>query len=368
MEPARTADPAVLAQQCVKCGLCLPHCPTYRLARTEAESPRGRIALMAAMAADSGLSGPHPALDACLGCRRCESACPAGVEYENLLLQTRRTAPPRLPWRAAAALWLMGHKSWLNAVLQLYRRFFPLLPRAWRLLPRPTEARPAAAKARNAGTAVFSGCIADSFEAGARQSLLRLLQAAGEPGVVPETQNCCGQAARHAGRGAEADRLAAANHAAFAGYERVLVLASGCHGALADSLPIPAMDAAVFLSERADALRFRSAHGRRVAVHTPCSAAFHGSQQALHALLARIPDLNLVPLPDSGCCGAAGLHQLTVPARAAALRAPVADAVAAAGADTLLSSNIGCRLHLAGGTGAAVRHPLEFMAEYLDDA
>lgn len=368
METARTADRAGLARQCVKCGLCLPHCPTYRLARTEAESPRGRIALMAAMAADSGPSGPHPALDACLGCRRCETACPAGVGFESLLLQTRRAVPPRLSWRAAVALWLMGHKSWLNAGLRLYRRLFPLLPQAWRPLPRPAEIRPTAASARNGGTAVFSGCVADTFEAGARQALLRLLRAAGEPGEVPETQNCCGQAARHAGRGAEADRLAAGNRAAFAGYERVLVLASGCHGALADSLPAPVLDAAVFLSERADALRFRSAHGRRVALHTPCSAAFHGSQQAMRALLTRIPDLELTPLPDSGCCGAAGLHRLAEPARAAALRTPIAEAVTASGADTLLSSNIGCRLHLADGTGAAVRHPLEFMAEYLDDA
>ena len=368
METARTADRAGLARQCVKCGLCLPHCPTYRLARTEAESPRGRIALMAAMAADSGLSGPHPALDACLGCRRCEAACPAGVEYENLLLQTRAAAPPRLPWRARAVLWLMSRKSWLNAGLGLYRRLFPLLPAAWRLLPRPARTRPGAATGGSNGTAVFSGCVADAFEADARQALLRLLRAAGEAAAVPLAQVCCGQAARHAGRGAEAGRLTAANRRAFAGYERVLVLASGCHGALADGLGLPVLDAAAFLAERAGTLRFRSAQGRRVALHMPCSAAFTGSQRAVRALLARIPELEVAVLPDRGCCGAAGLHQLTDPARAAALRTPIADAVAAAGADILLSSNIGCRLHLAGGTGAAVRHPLEFMAEYLDDA
>ena len=368
METARTAGRAELARQCVKCGLCLPHCPTYRLARTEAESPRGRIALMAAMAADTGLPGPHPALDACLGCRRCETACPAGVGFENLLLQTRRAAPPRVSWRANAALWLMAHKSWLNAGLRVYRRLFPLLPPAWRPLPRPAETRPTARIDRQSATAVFSGCVADSFEAGARHALLRLLRAAGETAAIPRAQGCCGQAARHAGRGAEADRLGAANRAAFAGYERVLVLASGCHGALADSLGLPVLDAAVFLAERTDALRFRSAQGRRVALHTPCSAAFAGPQTALHSLLARIPELDLVLLPDSGCCGAAGLHQLTDPTRAAALRAPLLADVAATGADTLLSSNIGCRLHLAGGTGVAVRHPLEFMAEYLDDA
>ena len=368
METARTAGRAELARQCVKCGLCLPHCPTYGLARTEAESPRGRIALMAAMAADSRLSGPHPALDACLGCRRCESACPAGVEFESLLLQTRRALPPRLPWRGKAALWLMAHKSWLNAGLRLYRQAFPLLPAAWRPLPRPGHTPPPVTSARCGGTAVFSGCIADTFEAGARQALLRLLRAIGETGEVAPAQGCCGQAARHAGRGAEADRLADANRRAFSGYERVLVLASGCHGALADSLGLPVLDAAGFLAERAETLRFRSAGGRRVALHTPCSAAVTGPQRAVRALLARIPDLEITVLPDRGCCGAAGLHQLTDPARADALRAPLVADATAAGADTLLSSNIGCRLHLAAGTGAAVRHPLEFMAEYLDDA
>lgn len=368
METARTADRAGLARQCVKCGLCLPHCPTYHLARTEAESPRGRIALMAAMAEAPGVSGPHPALDACLGCRRCEAACPAGVAFENLLLQTRAASPPRLTWRARAALWLMSRTSWLNAGLGLYRRLFPLLPAAWRLMPRPARTRPAAVTGGSGGTAVFSGCVADVFEADVRQALLRMLHATGEAAAVPLAQGCCGQAARHAGRDGEADRLTDANRRAFAGYERMLVLASGCHGALADGLDLPVLDAAAFLAERADRLRFRSAHGRRVALHTPCSAAFTGSQRTVRALLARIPELEVAVLPDRGCCGAAGLHQLTEPARAAALRAPMADAVAASDTDTLLSSNIGCRLHLAGGTGAAVRHPLEFMAEYLDDA
>jgi glycolate oxidase iron-sulfur subunit len=90
-----------------------------------------------------------------------------------------------------------------------------------------------------------------------------------------------------------------------------------------------------------------------------------GGAGALRRLLARVPDLDLVELPDTGCCGAAGLHQLTEPDRAARLRAPLFDALAVTGAVELLSANIGCRLHLGNSAKIPVRHPIEFLAEHL---
>jgi glycolate oxidase iron-sulfur subunit len=89
------------------------------------------------------------------------------------------------------------------------------------------------------------------------------------------------------------------------------------------------------------------------------------SDAALRRLLARVPGLDLAELPDTGCCGAAGLHQLAEPARAAAFRAPLLEALAASGATELLSANIGCRLHLGSGTLVPVRHPIDFLAEHL---
>ena len=85
--PNTASEMALLADRCVQCGLCLPHYPTYQLDRCETESPRGRIAYMKALALGqinaSEVGDTH--LDHCLGCRRCESACPANVEYGHLL-------------------------------------------------------------------------------------------------------------------------------------------------------------------------------------------------------------------------------------------------------------------------------------------
>jgi glycolate oxidase iron-sulfur subunit len=362
-----------LADRCVQCGLCLPHCPTYRLDRAETESPRGRIAYMKAVAA--GALAPTPAgdlhLDHCLGCRRCEGACPAGVEYEALLLGgraerfERRGLPAPLRWR----LWLMARPRLLSALLGAYRRAFALLPRALRLLPRPprSRTRPALTTA-NAATAVFVGCMAGSYEGPARAALARLAAAAGIGLAQPAGQSCCGTAAAHAGDTAQAARLAATNRRAFAGHARVLCLATGCQSVLAASLRDVAQveDAWSALAERAEALHFRDAGGRRVALHRPCSQfALPGSLSSLRALLARVPGLEVVELPDTGCCGGAGMHMVEFGDRAARLREELLHALQRCGASELVSASLGCRLHLSGGSLVPVRHPLELLAEFL---
>lgn len=401
---AGTARLQALADQCVQCGLCLPHCPTYRLDACESESPRGRIAYMKALA-----GGQFPAtatgdlhLDHCLGCRRCEAVCPAEVQYGALLtgsraLQAERASPG---WRRRLLLGLLARPRLLSAGLGGYRRLFPLVPGRWRLLPRPPQpaSLPAlagpteAAEHRQPGLelpaiaargvvlvppadagellepAIFVGCIAATYEEPARRALERLLLSTGVRGRVAAGQGCCGAAALHAGAADQADQLGHANRGAFTDPGTVLCLASGCQETLGQSLAGVAVvrDAVEFLESRADRLRFRDAGGRRVALHLPCTQqAVAGTAPALRRLLARIPGLEVVELPDTGCCGAAGLHQLEEPARAAALRAPLLASLANCGAVELLSSNIGCRLHLAPAVTLPVRHPLELIAEYL---
>ena len=368
---------AALADRCVQCGLCLPTCPTYRLAGLEAESPRGRIAL--ARALDTGALAPTPVLDghldACLGCRRCEAVCPAGVDYGAVLTGVRAgqraRRPPGLRQRAIEAL--AARPRTLARLLDVYRCVWPLLPRAARPLPRPPApaARtppPRDIPASDATAALFTGCVARGYDAALFDAVARLAAAAGLALETPSAQTCCGTLHAHAGAADRAAALADANRAAFAGHALVIGLSSGCHEAIADALAGRAVvrDAIDVLAERADRLRF-APRTERVALHLPCTQRnVVRSDGALRALLAKVPGLEIVDLDAGlGCCGATGTAMLADPARAATFRQPLLDQLAGSGATVVLSANIGCRLHLANGTAVPVRHPLEFLAECL---
>ncbi|HVR81762.1 MAG TPA: (Fe-S)-binding protein [Luteimonas sp.] len=374
-----SAELVALTDQCVQCGLCLPACPTYRLDQLEAESPRGRIAL--ARAWELGTIPPTATgdthLDQCLGCRRCEVVCPAGVRYGPLLLQTRiRQRERRAPgWRQRGLEWLAARPRHLTRLLRLYRHLYWLLPVSLRPLPRPPATTEPTLPASQAGASVslFTGCVARAYESGLRLALARLCAAAGVQLTIPDRQTCCGALHAHAGNATATAALAAANRAVFAGTGPVLTLASGCHEALAQALDGSAetIDALDFLATRADGLSFRATH-TCIALHLPCTQRnVVKSDLATRALLARVPGLDIVELDGGplqqglGCCGAAGTQMLTAPERAAKFRQPLLDQLAASGATRLLSANIGCRLHFANGTRLPVQHPLEFLAECL---
>jgi glycolate oxidase iron-sulfur subunit len=214
--------------------------------------------------------------------------------------------------------------------------------------------------------AVFIGCIAQQYEAPARAALTTLLDAVGLQATFPTGQTCCGALHAHAGDTETALRLQAENLHAFARAEVVLTLASGCHEAVADAIGARVVDAIAYLAQHADALHF-AARRERIALHLPCTQRnVVRSDSALRDLLARVPGLEVVAVDAGfGCCGAAGTQMLTDPTRAAHFRQPLLDQFAASGATRLLSANLGCRLHLANGTGRPVQHPLEFLSECL---
>ncbi len=385
LQPNRPGRVVALADQCVQCGLCLPACPTYGFFQLETESPRGRIALSRAWALD--VAPPSPAgdahLDHCLGCRRCEVVCPAGVQYGPLLVEARTQQRERRGpgWRQRCLEWLTVHPGVLGAVLGLYRLAYPLLPAPLRSLPRPPSAGLAgprggavsspgrAGAAGQRPVALFVGCIADVYEANLRTALLKLCAVAGVTAVVPRDQACCGSLHAHAGNATAAEALAARNRAAFGDAVTVLTLASGCHEAVAGALQGVAdtRDALDFIAQHGDRLRFRATPAR-IALHLPCTQRnVVRSDVATRALLARVPGLDIVELDAGfGCCGAAGVQMLSERERAAAYRRPLLEQFEATGATRLLSANIGCRLHFANGTRLPVQHPLEFLAECLE--
>lgn len=372
-----------IADACVQCGLCLPHCPTYADTGIETESPRGRILLTAAMArgrlppAEADRDG---ALSHCLGCRACEAACPAHVDYGRLLRLgrqvLRRTMPP--PRWQRALEWLLCHPRWLAVLLRTGDRIRPLPGLRSRIPPPPTQPslpafQPAQGRSRGR-LALFQGCVASHWERDAHHAALRLLsRLRWEVEVLPAA--CCGALHRHGGA---ADRAAGLSRhlAADLRQRRLIALVhagSGCHEALREAAaPLPVHELCAFLvrDPELDRLRFRPADAR-VGLHVACTQRnVVRAPDAERGLLERIPGLELCAPAPAACCGAAGIEGLRDPQRAARRLTALRDWYRAQAPDVLLAGNLGCRLHLARGlapSGAMLEaeHPLVFLVRHL---
>jgi glycolate oxidase iron-sulfur subunit len=385
-----------LADACVKCGLCLPHCPTYALDRTETESPRGRIAL-SRHAADGSLAQSmdlRAHLDHCLGCMACQRVCPVPVRYGELLTAYRAILPPARP-RPRQLLRLLtgpgalrlgvglaratGAAGWLPALATLLPRKSALRAAVSLLsaLPAPTPARartPPPPSPVRGHVAVFGGCVQGALERDAQDAAARLLAAAGFKTTRLDGL-CCGALAAHTGDAGDAAAKAkrVADAFAAAGVETLLTATPGCLGTLRDDLPgTPVHDAMAFLDLHGETLRFQ-ALPRRAVLHLPCTQVnVARADGAVRRLLARIPGLELAALPTRGqCCGAAGSHMLEFPERAAALRERTLANLPQPCPDLLLTANIGCRLHLGAGLHArgkpiTIEHPLTLLARQLE--
>lgn len=391
------------ADLCVKCGLCLPHCPTYGASQHEGDSPRGRIALVQGLLAGqvppSGALQAH--LDGCLSCRSCEVVCPARVPFSRILdggrarlaqLRPRRTWATRalallLVRRAGRVLLriLLAGAAMLHVPALLCR---VRLGRIASFVPAPQRLRPRTALVQGDPLYLFEGCASAVFEPDAVRAVERLLAAAGYAVRPAPAQTCCGALHQHAGLAGPAERLARRNlHAFGAAPVPIATLATGCGAGLRDYAGLSGGEAfaarvhdfAELLAPRLDRLRFRSAP-IRVALHTPCTAInVMRSDAALRRLLAAVPGLELLDLdPAQRCCGAAGSHLLTHADAADRLLAPRLSAIERLRPDLVLSANVGCSLHLAAGINRAarapgrpaipVRHPAQLLADLLESA
>ena len=348
---------------CVACGLCLPHCPTYRVTGEESASPRGRIAAMRAVHAGAAPDDDFVAfMDRCVQCRGCETACPSSVPFGRLMEGTRATLPTSRLRRAGLSV-LGRHRALLagSSALAVFQRIGVVPGRLG--LPR-LPLRRLRLDASGGDVWLFTGCVMDAWLRPIHVATKRVVEATGATVAIPGGgAACCGALHTHAGLRDEGHRLAERALAAMPGDAPILVNSAGCGAQLKEFSP-RVLDIHEWLAPRMHLLSVARLP-YRVAVQDPCHLRHvQKAHAAVRTVLA--PVAELLELDDEGlCCGAGGMYSATQPALAGAVRDLKLAAVARTGAAVVVSANPGCMLHLKAG-GLDVRHPIELVAEALD--
>lgn len=376
---------------CVACGLCLPHCPTYRLTGEESASPRGRIAAMRAVS-DGTATVDHTFasfMDLCLVCRACEDVCPSHVPFGRMMERARVQVEPLRSRRARFVRWLgldvvLPHPLALRVASALQPVARPFLPRRIRaMIPRraspfarlPRETVPADGVEIRGTVAVLAGCVQDRWFHEVNRATIRVLARNGWRVLVPREQRCCGALGAHNGRLATARTLARRNARAFAGVDTVIVNAAGCsahmkeYGELAEGTQLPVRDLMEFLADEGltAAPTVALADGR-IAYHDACHAL---RAQKIHeqprAVLRQIPGVQIAEIENGDrCCGAAGLYNVLEPEMSGRLMREKAEAIRDTGAYVIASANPGCTMQIEAGlrqlgVNAAVVHPVQLL-------
>ena len=355
-----------LIDDCVHCGFCLPACPTYQSWNEEMDSPRGRIYLMRALAEGTPLSDTMIAhFDRCLGCMACVTACPSGVKYDHLIMETRAVVE-----NARRSLSDRLFRSMLFALLPHPRRLKLLLPFQW-LVPRrisnltsltpPLTAHHLVATLpklapsqgpRRARVALLAGCVQRVYFPSVNEATIRVLTAEGCDVIVPAALGCCGALSAHAGRDEEAKRFAseAIGVLETLDVDAIVVNAAGCGSYMKEwpRLSEKVKDINEFLVELGPAAARRPLNVR-IAYHDPCHLAHEQRIRSQpRALLAAIPGVQLIDIPDGDtCCGSAGIYNLVEPESAREIGRRKVDNILTAKPELLVSANPGCTLQIA---------------------
>jgi len=420
--------------RCVMCGMCSQHCPTYEVTSNESESPRGRIALISALSNDQlGISDKLVAhLEHCTGCRACEDYCPSAVRFGAIMdtaraLIAKQRPQPRVQHQIQTLLtkpqqtqrlgrWLGRYQRWglqrlmrATGLLSLtgLSESDNLLPNQLRKIahsPKQSEYSPAVGEPgiqKRGDVALFTGCISSIFDREALDASRRLLNRLGYGVFTPKGQTCCGAMHQHNGYPDKAAELAQTNLDVFKqlNIEAIVHTSTGCTSFLqeynqlgsSESFTHKIRDINEFLLNINWPLNLAiQSLPKRVAIHEPCSArnVMHVANKP-YQLLEMIPEIECVPLPDNAlCCGASGSQLLNPSEISLSLRqkkleslihlktsldvgtkketAPFKKEI-----DTLVTTNIGCALHLAAGLRAQnqnveVLHPVTLLFRQLE--
>jgi glycolate oxidase iron-sulfur subunit len=371
-------------ESCVHCGFCLPTCPTYQILGEEMNSPRGRIFIMkAALEGDLKVEETLPYINRCLGCLACVTACPSGVEYEELLTPYRAYAQGQTSYSYAERLQRslvhntlpypgrFRQASRLGKLASPLRQALPeelgamleLLPE--RLPPsKPLPSLYPAEGERRARVAFLASCVQQVLAPELNWATLRVLAVNGVEVIIPQEQVCCGAILVHTGQDAEARKLAKQNLSAFPNdVDAILTNAAGCGSGMKSYGHLfkgydEEEKALAFSRQVMDVSEFLDELGIQPppALPKPLNLAFHDACHLAHAqgvtapprsLLGTIPNLTLVEIFEGDmCCGSAGTYNIEYPDIAGLLGQRKSTNILKAGGEAVVTGNIGCMVQI----------------------
>lgn len=415
------------SNMCVHCGLCLPACPTYTTNFNEADSPRGRIYLMKALSQGRIENTPRVQqhLDLCLDCRACEVACPSGVQYHTIIEDARvKMTPPKNAPRSGGlgdrlvdfiCLSVMPHPARLKLALLPARLLQKLglfkslnainnallgtrMAKLTNMLPEDGPIWPASLNTRYPATGALPdgsgggktrtvgflpGCVNSVLAQPLNIKTIELLNHLGCDVVIPPDQGCCGAIHHHDGHHDPAKQSAKQNINAFADCDIIVNNIAGCGAMLKDYHELLAHDEAWADRAKTFSDKVRDIHELLVDLKAPApthrvetTVAYHDACHLANAqrvtdpprdLLASIPGLKLITLPEADiCCGAAGTYNLQQPEMSAQLGSRKIQNLRHTGAQVCAVANIGCSMQIASeaknaGLDIQVMHPVELL-------
>ncbi|KSQ24978.1 glycolate oxidase subunit GlcF [Pseudomonas aeruginosa] len=391
----RAEEAESILRSCVHCGFCTATCPTYQLLGDELDGPRGRIYLIKQVLEGQEVTAKTQLhLDRCLTCRNCETTCPSGVQYHNLLDIGRAVVEEYVPRPLGERVLreslraVVPRPALFKALTQVGQAFRPLLPAPLKSkLPRqphPAKPRPQTQHARR--VLMLEGCVQPALSPNTNAAAARVLDRL-EISVEPAREaGCCGAVDYHLNAQDKGLERARRNIDAWwpaieAGAEAIVQTASGCgafvrdYGHLLENDPAYAAKAkriselAKDLVEvlRAEPLENLGVNGdMRLAFHCPCTLQ-HAQKLggSVEGVLTRL-GFNLTNVPDNHlCCGSAGTYSLTQPELSRQLRDNKLNALESGKPEVIVTANIGCQTHLDGAGRTPVRHWIELVEEAL---
>jgi glycolate oxidase iron-sulfur subunit len=391
----RAEEAESILRSCVHCGFCNATCPTYQLLGDELDGPRGRIYLIKQVLEGNEVTEKTQLhLDRCLSCRNCESTCPSGVDYHNLLDIGRAVVDQAVPRPLnqrlvrSAIRAVVPNATLFKNLVQLGRTFRPLMPASLKAkLPRqihPARPRPTEQHARR--VLMLEGCVQPGLSPNTNAATARVLDRLGISITAISQAGCCGAVdyhlnAQEAGLNRARRNIDAWWPSVENGAEAIVQTASGCgafvkdYGHLLKDDPAYASKAQkvsaltkdlveVLREEPLEKLGVKS--DLRLAFHCPCTLQ-HAQKLggAVESVLSRL-GFNLTAVPDGHlCCGSAGTYSITQPELSLQLRDNKMNALESGKPQVIVTANIGCQTHLDSAGRTPVRHWIELVEDAL---